>query len=109
MEAESESKNPGGKPVLEAVCDERSRRIEEAMRSLKDAVLAQGQALQAVCNDHEHRLQEHKQAIDTNTQILAGISESKRQATNKAMVYVAIIAIAVSFLSNLDKILAVFK
>jgi hypothetical protein len=112
--AEEEKKgNPSGQPVSEALCDERSKRIEEAVTSsvgsLKDAFTTLDVRIQAVTKDHEHRLNEMKSMLDQHHQLFIDMNKGKEMGYKRAMLWVAVCAVAISFLSNLDKIIAAFK
>ena len=112
MDEETAKSNPG-QPVMEAVCDERSRRIEQAVTSsvgsVKDAVNILDARVQSVINEHEHRLSEMKSMLDQHHQLFKDMSEGKEMGFRRAMIWVAVIALSISLLSHLDKIIAAFK
>jgi len=112
MAEDGESPNPS-KPVLEAVCDERSRRIEAAVTSsvgsLKEAFNTLDARVQSVVNDHDHRLSDMKTMLDQHHQLFKDMSQGKEMGYKRAMLWVAVIALAISFLSNLDKIIAALR
>ncbi len=108
-----ESNDPQGDSVPITVCDERSRRIEEKLESgmagLKASLDKIELRLETIVNDHSHRLQEGQSATDKIAQTLAERQQAKDRSYKRTTLWIAVIAIAVSFFSNLDKIIAALK
>lgn len=99
--------NPGkALYVTEDFCTERTLRIEQAIKGVESAVKDLKAGVNLVLVQHADKLGAQQTAVDRHGEALKALREVKEMSHKKTVIYVAVVAVGVSFLSNIDKILA---